>query len=186
MIKEITENNSGKSCLCVCDICGKEFARKYSHATRTQNQFCSSICKGKFRKGKSPSLETRTKMGVSRSGEKAYNWKGGLRITSGRFYVKASNHPHVTKEGYIARSRFVMEDFIGRYLLPREVIHHINGDKTDDRIENLMLFKNGSDHAKFHMAQIIRDKFTGRFLSFLDKNEAINFGKIIKDVRVIK
>lgn len=44
----------------------------------------------------------------------------------------------------------VVEKFIGRKLLKSERVHHINLIKDDNRIENLMLFKNDSEHIKFH------------------------------------
>lgn len=48
------------------------------------------------------------------------------------------------------RHRLIMEDFIGRRLGRDEVVHHKNGDPSDDSIENLQVISR-SDHAKLHM-----------------------------------
>lgn len=46
--------------------------------------------------------------------------------------------------------RIVAEQFLGRPLRKGEVVHHINGDKRDNRPENLMVFNNQKEHAKWH------------------------------------
>jgi len=47
--------------------------------------------------------------------------------------------------------RTVLEKYLKRPLLSTEIVHHINQDKLDNRIENLMLFKDNSEHGKFHV-----------------------------------
>jgi hypothetical protein len=56
-----------------------------------------------------------------------------------------------------------MEEAIGRYLSKEEKIHHVNRIKIDNRIENLMLFSNTNEHAKYHSEQ----KILNYFLVFL-------------------
>lgn len=46
--------------------------------------------------------------------------------------------------------RWVLEDYLGRRLLPTEVVHHINFDKTDNRVENLWLYSSKSEHTREH------------------------------------
>jgi endogenous inhibitor of DNA gyrase (YacG/DUF329 family) len=46
--------------------------------------------------------------------------------------------------------RFVMEQHLRRKLGRNEVVHHINGIKQDNRIENLMLFRTDSKHIAHH------------------------------------
>ena len=84
-------------------------------------------------------------------GENHPNWKGG-RIKTTRGYISAycPNHPSSDKKGYVAEHRLIMERFIGRTLKKEEVVHHINGIISDNRIENLMLFTNNKEHLSHH------------------------------------
>jgi hypothetical protein len=70
------------------------------------------------------------------------NWKGGRRLdTQGYVRLRCEDHPRASKHGHYVREHIlIMEKHIGRYLdYPTEEVHHINGNKQDNRIENLQL-----------------------------------------------
>lgn len=50
----------------------------------------------------------------------------------------------------VKEHRLVVEKFIKRKLKKEEEVHHINGIKSDNRIDNLMLFKTKKEHISFH------------------------------------
>src|SRR5687767_3121753 len=72
-------------------------------------------------------------------GSKHPNWTGGKSTNGEYIMVSSPNHSHKSKRGYVFEHRLVMEKHIGRYLREDEIVHHINGIKTDNRIENLQL-----------------------------------------------
>lgn len=121
-----------------CPNCEKKFMPTGSQwwwFTKGPNKllFCSNKCVGEYYRG-------------SRNAK----WRGG-KICDGRYVrIRVLEHPAAHTDGYVLEHRFVMEGLLGRYLLPEEVVHHINGDGTDNRPENLMLFASEAEHQKFH------------------------------------
>lgn len=83
------------------------------------------------------------KVKSARCQEKAPGWKGGKSM-SRKGYVVLNIH-----NGKKFEHRAVMEEYLGRPLAADEVVHHINGDKTDNRIENLQLMTN-AEHTIMH------------------------------------
>ena len=80
-------------------------------------------------------------------GEKNPAWKGGKVIDGGRYIlIHQPNHPHANSGGYIREHRLVIEKVLGRYLSRKEVVHHKNGNRMDNRLENLILFSCNGIH----------------------------------------
>ena len=80
--------------------------------------------------------------------EKSTNWKGGRRYLNGYVMVKNRDHPNADNNGYVAEHRMVMSDFMERPLERHELVHHKNGVKDDNRLENLKLLTYSNHHGE--------------------------------------
>ena len=87
-----------------------------------------------------------------RNGPLHPEWKGGRVLVSGYWYIwTGREHPMATKQGYVAEHRLAMAEKIGRPLKRQEVVHHIDGDPNNNRIDNLMLFRTNAEHLRHEL-----------------------------------
>ena len=103
-------------------------------------------------------IKTRKAAKRNQTGESNHMWKGG-RVIDGGGYVLIKKHDHTRRKKagqYVPEHVLVMEKHLGRKLNwfgpghpDSEIVHHINGDKKDNRIENLMIV-NFVEHMKIH------------------------------------
>lgn len=106
-----------------CGWCGNSFSSHECHRQR----FCCRSC-GKFGK----------------SGQLNNGWKGG------RFIHRKTKRTFIRSgRGYKFEYRHIMEDVLGRELLHSEVIHHKDGDPTNNDISNLEVMTR-SEHIRLH------------------------------------
>lgn len=111
-----------------CNICGKSFVPCRRDIL---GAYCSKKCSGK----------------ASRLGRVRRD---------GYFAVRYPEHPNAAKTGYILEHRLRMSEHLGRPLRDGEIVHHINGKKDDNRIENLELMTD-SEHKAHHARAMPRE-----------------------------
>lgn len=77
----------------------------------------------------------------ARKGKKGGNNKGERHIDRlGYVQIWKPDHPNCKSAGYIHEHRYLMSEHLGRPLYKHENVHHINGFRADNRIENLELW----------------------------------------------
>lgn len=155
----------------VCETCGKEFTVKASdHRLKEGNtiKYCSKECMGVgMRKGILKTCEI--------CGKEFYTTRARFCSQFCAREYRKRNYQHKSymengyvcefqngynKKGNVKQHRRIMEEFLGRKLEPDEVVHHKNGIKTDNRIENLEVMIKG-EHSSYHRK---KEKAEGKHL----------------------
>lgn len=81
--------------------------------------------------------------------------KGYIITWNGYKLVKApEDYPYKDNKGYVREHRLVMERYLGRYLEPNEEVHHIDGDKLNNDISNLVVLTK-MEHRRIHLKDSI-------------------------------
>ena len=132
--KGTTKNFKG-----ICENCGIEFEtyRSPSNMEKLKPRFCSLKC-----------------IGQSQTGENNPAYNGGRYFDSSGYVVLfMPNHRNCGAKKTVLEHRFVKECKLDKYLKNEKSLHHIDEIKANNHPDNLMLFKNNSEHIKYH-AQI--------------------------------
>jgi hypothetical protein len=111
-----------------CETCGRNFYPWYN----TRQRFCSHKCHGVF-------LKTHPAP-VALPGVLSVNWRGGRYTDKRDGYVYVRVGVGQTKSHKMKEHRLIMAEYLGRPLKHNEIVHHKNGNRADNRLENLELW----------------------------------------------
>ncbi|AHC18869.1 HNH endonuclease signature motif containing protein [Paenibacillus polymyxa] len=138
-------------------------------------------------------------------GEDEHRITGKKRTRKGYIACCVKSHPFAGKDGYVFEHRLVVEQFTGHYLTAEYDVHHINGVKDNNRIENLEVLAHAEHTIKTHRGlkrtrstrdklsekakQRFRDKLNHPMFQQIPQEEMIDFYRkngIVKTVEKYK
>ena len=162
---------------CKCSVCGKPIYRRPHKLKKNPVRFCSRKCwsvenrKRDVSHLRAPEVIEKRRQTILANPER-YQWGSGRYIEPGKGYVMVRCPPEYKAMGrqnnYVLEHRLVMAKHLGRLLEPGEVVHHLNSDLEDNRIENLRLYSSHREHYIENHAQEIAEenRRTGRTASY--------------------
>lgn len=153
---KLSSANLSENVTAECEVCGTIYKTKKSHLYRRRT--CSKSCLALL---KSVEMEGESNHQYGRRGEdRGMAFKGGRRISTWGYVLI-----YVSTNRYEFEHRLVMEKSIGRKLEHDEHVHHINGNKQDNRMDNLQVLSK-SEHQRIHAIKNPqpRDKITQQFV----------------------
>lgn len=89
-------------------------------------------------------------------GPLSINWKNGRTKIKGYVHIYMPEHHRSNPNGYVPEHFLIMENSLGRKIYFPEVVHHIDGDRSNNAIGNLMLFANHIMHLRFHGGRAVK------------------------------
>ena len=89
-----------------------------------------------------------------RKGERSHKWRGGVSTRAdGYRNIHMPEHPNASNGRQVLEHVLVATQMLGRPLPKGAVVHHINGNPSDNRPENLIICKDHAEHKRLHRRQ---------------------------------